>query len=213
MMFTGIIETMGTIADIRSDGGGGKHIRIHAPEITATLQVDDSVAVNGLCLTVVNKENDSFETEALPESVRRSTLSSWNKGQKVNLERGMPAGGRFDGHLVQGHVDTTAQLRSRNKMGRGFWLEFETDTDIGNLIVEKGSIAIDGVSLTLSAAGNGRFSVVLIPYTLEHTTLGNLRKDDKVNIETDIIGKYVVRQMGANKNLTEELLKKWGYQW
>lgn len=212
-MFTGIIETIGSVADIRDDGNGGKRLKIAAPSIGNGLQIDDSVAVNGICLTVIEASEHVFETEAVRETVGRSTIGSWKKGQKLNLERGMPAGGRFDGHLVQGHIDTTAVLRSRDKMGRGFLLGFETAEDLSSFIVEKGNIAIDGVSLTLTEAQGSRFSVALIPYTLEHTTLGGLRKGDRVNIETDIIGKYVVRQININKDLTEELLKKWGYSW
>lgn len=212
-MFTGIVETIGSIADIRDDGSGGRRLRISAPAIGPGLETDDSVSVNGICLTVTDIAEDTFESEALPETVGRSTIRFWKKGQKVNLERGMPAAGRFDGHLVQGHVDTTAELLSRDKMGRGFMLGFETGEDLSSFIVEKGSIAIDGVSLTLTAVKGRRFSVAVIPYTLEHTIMGKLRKGDRVNIETDIIGKYVVRQINVNKDLTEELLKKWGYSW
>lgn len=212
-MFTGIIETIGSIADIRDDGSGGKRLSVLAPAIVSGLKADDSVAVNGICLTVIDTSEHTFEAEAVPETVDRSSIGFWRKGQEVNLERGMPAGGRFDGHLVQGHIDTTAELRTRDKMGRGFLLGFETREDLSNFIVEKGSIAIDGVSLTLAAVKDRHFSVALIPYTLEHTTLGKLRKGDRVNIETDIIGKYVVRQINVNKDLTEELLKKWGYSW
>lgn len=211
-MFTGIVENIGRIAAIKREQGTAR-IRIAAPSLAAELRIDDSVAVNGICLTVVERTEQYFEVDAVRESLSRTTIPLWKKGFTVNLERGMPATGRFDGHLVQGHVDTTAILRSREKEGKSQTLTFETEEDLSAMMVEKGSIAVDGVSLTLIKTKERQFSVALIPYTLEHSTLGGLRKGDKVNIETDIIGKYIVRQIKANQNLTEELLKKWGYRW
>jgi riboflavin synthase len=211
-MFTGIIESIGTVAEIKREQGAAR-IRITDMRIAGELQTDDSVAINGICLTVVASAGNDFEADAVPESLSRTTIPDWKKGRKVNLERGMPVSGRFDGHLVQGHVDATARLQLRKKQGKSRILTFETAEDLSAMMVEKGSIAIDGVSLTLLRVEARRFSVALIPYTLEHSTLGALRPGEQVNIETDIVGKYIVRQIQANKNLTEELLKKWGYRW
>lgn len=211
-MFTGIVESIGSIAAIKREKDTAR-IRIAAPLLAAELRMDDSVAVNGVCLTVVEKTELHFEVDAVPESLSRTTIPLWKKGRKVNLERGMPATGRFDGHLVQGHIDTTATLRTREKEGKSRILTFETTEDLSAMMVEKGSIAIDGVSLTLIRVAGRRFSVALIPYTMEHSTLGELRGGDEVNIETDILGKYIVRQIKTSQNLTEELLKKWGYRW
>ncbi len=211
-MFTGIVESIGSIADIKREKGLMR-IRIAAPMIAADLKINDSVAVNGVCLTVVQKTDRYFEVDAIPESLSRTSIPQWKKGFKVNLERAMPTSGRFDGHLVQGHIDTRAKLISREKQGDSRILTFETEEDLSELMVEKGSIAIDGVSLTLVKTQGRLFSVAIIPHTLEHSTLGTLRRGESVNIETDIIGKYIVRQIQSSKNLTEELLKKWGYRW
>jgi len=211
-MFTGIIEEIGTIENITPDRGGYR-IRVAAPGIAAELRTDDSVAVNGMCLTVTATRGNTFSVDAVKESAERSTLKNWRSGQKVNLERGMPANGRFDGHLVQGHVDGTARLLKREQQGKSVVMTFETSEKLTALMVEKGSIALDGVSLTLTRAGRTDFSVALIPYSLEHTTLDALSAGDGVNVETDIIGKYIIKYTSDKKELNEEALKKWGYKW
>jgi riboflavin synthase len=211
-MFTGIIEERGTIEQITPDRGGYR-IRIAASGITAELRTDDSVAVNGMCLTVTEITGNTFSVDAVKESAERSTLKNWRSGLKVNLERGMPANGRFDGHLVQGHVDGTARLLKREQQGKSVVMTFEASEKLTVLMVEKGSIALDGVSLTLTHVGRTDFSVALIPYSLEHTTLDALSVGDSVNVETDIIGKYIMKYTSGKNELNEEALKKWGYKW
>ncbi len=211
-MFTGIIETQGKIAGIDRKGGTFR-IRIKAPEIAPELRVDDSVAVSGICLTVTARQEEIFSVDAIGETASRSTLGNWKDGKTVNLERGMPADGRFDGHLVQGHVDDTAVLTDRQTKGNSVLLHFVAGEHLTELIVEKGSVTVDGVSLTVTEAGKDRFTVALIPYTLEHTTLGSLRMADRVNIETDIVGKYILKHLKGSKSLSEADLKKWGYHW
>ncbi|MDZ7796726.1 MAG: riboflavin synthase [Candidatus Marinimicrobia bacterium] len=211
-MFTGIIETQGNIAgiDIMRDTF---RIRVKAPEIASELHIDDSVAVNGICLTVTALQGDIFSVDAIRETAERSTLKTWKSGKTVNLERGMPADGRFDGHLVQGHVDGTAELVQKERQRNTALFTFQTAERLMPLIVKKGSIALDGVSLTVTAADKDRFTVALIPYTLENSTLGKLPAGNSVNVETDIIGKYIVKHLTASTELSEDLLHKWGYSW
>lgn len=211
-MFTGIIETQGNIAGIDRMRDTFR-IRVKAPEIAPELHIDDSVAVNGICLTVTALQGNIFSVDAVRETAERSTLKSWESGKTVNLERGMPADGRFDGHLVQGHVDGTAELVHREQQRNTALFTFQTGERLMPLIVEKGSIALDGVSLTVTAVDKNRFTVALIPYTLENSTLGKLPAGNSVNVETDIIGKYIVKHLTASKNLSENLLHKWGYSW
>jgi len=211
-MFTGIIEAIGTIESITPDRGGYR-ICISAPLITAQLQVDDSVAVGGICLTVTEVKGDRFSLDAVRETVERSGMKNWRAGKKVNLERGMPADGRFDGHLVQGHVDGTATLLKKERQGKSVVMTFEASEKLTALMVEKGSIAIDGVSLTLTRVEKTTFSVALIPYSLEHTSLNILSVGELVNVETDIIGKYILKYTSGKNELNEEALKKWGYKW
>jgi riboflavin synthase len=211
-MFTGIIEERGTIENITPDQSGYR-MRIAAPRIAAELQADDSVAVNGICLTVTAIRGNTFSVDAVKESAERTTLKDWRSGLEVNLERGMPANGRFDGHLVQGHVDGIARLLKKEKQGKSVVMTFKASEKLTALMVEKGSIALDGVSLTLTRVGRTDFSVALIPYSLGHTTLDALSVGDSVNVETDIIGKYIMKYTSSKNDLNEEALKKWGYKW
>jgi riboflavin synthase len=193
-MFTGIIEAIGVVADIRQEGTN-VHFRV-ASDISMELKIDQSISHDGVCLTVVKLEEGSHWVTAIEETLQKSTLGKLKAGYKFNLERCMVNNGRFDGHIVQGHVDQTAVITSIiNKSGS--WLfDFEYDAASGNVIVEKGSVSVNGVSLTCFNSGRNNFTVGIIPYTYEHTNFRDLKKGDNVNLEFDIIGKYVKRLLG-----------------
>jgi riboflavin synthase len=190
-MFTGIIEQLGTLSDIE-DLGGGKSFTIQA-ELSQYLSVDDSICVNGVCLTVIHCTQTHFRVQAVEETLRKTTLSHWMVGIVVNLERGMIMGGRFDGHWVQGHVDTTGTLVAITPEQTGIRLDFSYPPSFADHLVDRGSIAIDGISLTIAEAGTTTFSVAIIPYTWEHTQLKQLQPGSPVNLEFDMIGKYILR--------------------
>jgi len=190
-MFTGIIETLGVVKGIEKEGTN-VHFEISAP-ITHELKIDQSVAHNGTCLTVVAIENDSYKVTAIDETLQKTNLKSWKVGKHINLERCMSANGRFDGHIVQGHVDQIGKVE-RIEEKDGSWLfDFSFDSSLGNLTVEKGSITVNGTSLTCFNSKKGRFSVAIIPYTFEFTNFHELKVGDEVNLEFDIIGKYINR--------------------
>ena len=190
-MFTGIIETLGSIVKIENHGSN-VHFDIQSP-ITHELKIDQSVAHNGVCLTVVAVDGDVYRVTAIDETLKKTNLKSWAVGKKVNLERCMPANGRFDGHIVQGHVDQIGKVE-RIQEEDGSWLfDFSFDPGAGNITVEKGSITINGTSLTCFNSKNGRFTVAIIPYTYEYTNFHTLEVGDEVNLEFDIIGKYIQR--------------------
>ncbi|MBK9400473.1 MAG: riboflavin synthase [Bacteroidetes bacterium] len=192
-MFTGIIETTGTIIAIVNEGGN-KTFTIDC-DFSDELKEDQSLAHNGVCLTVTGFRPEGYIVTAVAETLRRSNLDALEPGARVNLERCMLMNGRIDGHLVQGHVDLTG-LCTSIKDENGSWLfEFSYDPGLGHLTVEKGSITVNGVSLTVAASKPGQFSVAIIPYTYEHTTFKFLREGDLVNLEFDIIGKYVKAYM------------------
>lgn len=190
-MFTGIIEQLGTLSDIE-DLGGGKSFTIQA-ELSHYLSVDDSICVNGVCLTVIHCTQTHFRVQAVEETLSKTTLSHWKVGMVVNLERGMIMGGRFDGHWVQGHVDTTGTLVAITPEQTGIRLDFSYPPSFADHLVDRGSIAIDGISLTIAEAGTTTFSVAIIPYTWEHTQLKQLQPGSPVNLEFDMIGKYILR--------------------
>jgi riboflavin synthase len=193
-MFTGIIETLGQVINIREENTN-KHFTIHS-DITPELKIDQSVSHNGVCLTVVAIKDQEYTVTAIQETLQKTNLNSLQTGDLVNLERCMPANGRFDGHVVQGHVDqvgTCLEVVDQN----GSWLyTFKYDNSTGNITVEKGSICINGISLTVFNSQDNQFSVAIIPYTYEHTNLINVRTGDTVNLEFDIIGKYVAKILG-----------------
>lgn len=195
-MFTGIIEELGVITALEKSGGN-LHITVKAG-MTNELKIDQSVSHNGICLTVVDIKNDEYTVTAIDETLHKTNLGTLKVGDSVNLERGMKVGARLDGHIVQGHVDQTATCtRIDNKEGsREF--TFEYDPTFQNVTIEKGSITINGVSLTVVNSQKSHFSVAIIPYTLANTTFGSLQKGDKVNLEFDVIGKYVQRLMQLN---------------
>lgn len=193
-MFTGIIETTGEVTKVEREGTN-VHFSVKS-NLSGKLKIDQSVAHNGVCLTVVEVKNDVHVVTAIDETLQKTNLKSWQTGSIVNLERCMVANGRFDGHVVQGHVDqigTVTQVQEQN----GSWLfDFEYDPSLGNVTVEKGSICVNGISLTCFNSEEGSFRVAIIPYTYEHTCFHQLKAGDKVNLEFDIIGKYVKRLLG-----------------
>lgn len=190
-MFTGIIEAQGQVRDIKTEGTN-KHFFLTCPFVKE-LKIDQSLAHNGVCLTVVEISEDQYQVTAIDETLQKTSLNDLQVGDLVNLERCMTANGRFDGHVVQGHVDQTAvctQVLDQN----GSWLfTFRYDADSGNITVEKGSICVNGISLTVVDSQPDAFSVAIIPYTFEHTNLKHVQPGTRVNLEFDIIGKYVAR--------------------
>lgn len=190
-MFTGIIETLGTVSGMTKEGTNVR-FEISSP-ITSELKVDQSVSHNGVCLTVVAVEGNTYSVTAIDETLKKTNLKSWAIGKKVNLERCMPANGRFDGHIVQGHVDQVGKIEKISEQDGSWIFDFAYDPNIGNMTVEKGSITVNGTSLTCFNSKNGRFSVAIIPYTYEHTNFHALQIGDEVNLEFDIIGKYIQR--------------------
>jgi riboflavin synthase len=196
-MFTGIIEATGTIANVEKEGTN-RHFRVSSP-ISHALKVDQSISHNGVCLTVVKIESGSHWVTAIDETLKKSNLGQTVVGSRLNLERCMLNNGRFDGHIVQGHVDQTGIVKSIREEGGSWLFDFEYDPSVGNVTVEKGSVAVNGVSLTCFNSGDGFFSVAIIPYTYEHTNFHQLKTDDTVNLEFDIIGKYVKRLLSASR--------------
>ena len=197
-MFTGIIEEVGAVKRLTSGGSSGT-ISIRASRVLGGTRIGDSIAVNGVCLTVVSIQGDGFTADVMAETMRRSNLGDLKPGSPVNLERAMAADGRFGGHLVSGHIDGTGLVRSLKREENAVWVTVGTSEKILELIVEKGSVCIDGISLTVAAVGSGEFQVSVIPHTGEETTLLKRRPGERVNLENDIIGKYVQRLMGQGR--------------
>ena len=190
-MFTGIIETLGTIRKITKEIDN-LHLLIEAA-ITPELKVDQSVSHNGVCLTVTRIDGGAYTVTAIDETVSKTNISDWQVNEQVNLERGMKLGARLDGHIVQGHVDQTGTCISIREAGGSWYFTFEYDVSASNLTIEKGSITVNGVSLTVVNSKNNAFSVAIIPYTYENTNFRNLVVGSKVNLEFDVIGKYVAK--------------------
>lgn len=190
-MFTGIIESFGTIQKITKEGTNF-HFDLES-SLAAELKIDQSLAHDGVCLTVVETKPNSYRVTAIDETIKKTNLSQWSEGMKVNLERCMPANGRFDGHIVQGHVDQTGTVKNISDQDGSWLFDIEYDPSLGNVTVEKGSITINGTSLTCFNSGLGKFSVAIIPYTYDHTNFHQLQVGDLVNLEFDIIGKYIAR--------------------
>lgn len=194
-MFTGLIAEVGSVAGLEQDDEGAL-VRIRA-RLAADLREGDSIAVNGVCLTATEVSDEGFQAQAMIETLRRSSLSALQPGSPVNLELALRAGDRLGGHVVQGHVDGTGTVRAVREEGFARVLEIDTEPRLTRYLVEKGSVAVDGVSLTVSALEDCGFSVSLIPETLERTSLGAIREGEAVNIEVDILAKHVERLMGA----------------
>ena len=192
-MFTGIIEAIGEVLEANTVQGN-KHFKIQSP-ISAELKVDQSVSHDGVCLTVVKIEDHCHWVVAIDETLQKSSLSSVKRGDKINLERCMMNNGRFDGHIVQGHVDQTGVVKSISDANGSWLFTIEYDPSWGNITVEKGSVAVNGVSLTCFESRDAEFTVAIIPYTYEHTNFHRLAEGSVVNLEFDIIGKYIARLM------------------
>ncbi len=191
-MFTGIIEELGTVESLHT-GEESAVLRVRGPQVVTDATVGSSISVNGVCLTVVSHDRETFVVDVMAETLRRTSLGQLQAGAPVNLERAMLASSRFGGHIVQGHVDGTARILAREPGDRWEVVTFTLPEALARYVVEKGSIAVDGVSLTVTAVGPGAFSVSLIPTTLALTTLGSKGVGDEVNLEVDVIAKHVER--------------------
>lgn len=194
-MFTGIIETLGKVIGLEKEGEN-LHINIKST-ITPELKIDQSVAHNGVCLTVVDIQDDIYTVTAIQETLDKTSLGSLREGSMVNLERAMVLGARLDGHIVQGHVDQTASCTHIEEKDGSWLFTFQYDASKNNVTIEKGSITVDGVSLTVVDSQKDMFSVAIIPYTYEHTRFNTYQLGSIVNLEFDVIGKYVARLIGA----------------
>jgi len=213
-VFTGLIEEIGVIAETRPRAGG-RDLTVRAPGMAADLARGESVAVNGACLTVERHNDSSFECHAGEETLRRTTLADLRPGTRVNLERALLPGARMGGHFVQGHVDGIGAVRAVRPSGSTVWFEFEAPPDLAPYLTPKGSVAVDGISLTVVACEDCRFSIAIIPHTLANTVLLERRRGDQVNLEVDVLAKYVERILSARQakpgGLTEEYLREQGF--
>lgn len=196
-MFTGIVETLGIISDIKKDQDN-LHLTIQT-NITSELKIDQSVAHNGVCLTVVELFEDKHVVTAIKETLDKTTLSSWNIGDKVNIERAMKLGDRLDGHIVQGHIDQTAICSNIEEKNGSWEFTFAYDSSLNNITIEKGSITVNGTSLTVVNSKKDSFSVAIIPYTYENTIFHTFEIGTKVNLEFDVVGKYIARMYELQK--------------
>lgn len=216
-MFTGIIEEVGKIEHISLYGNSGQ-VAIKATKVLEGTRIGDSIAVNGVCLTVTSLQPDGFTADIMAETVRRSSLSIVKNGDKVNLERAMPTDGRFGGHIVSGHIDGMGTITAYKKEENAVWVTIKASEKILKLIIEKGSICIDGISLTVATVSEGEFQVSVIPHTGEETTLLKKKTGDVVNLENDVVGKYVQKLLGLKTELqsnqeqgiTMEFLENYG---
>ncbi len=221
-MFTGIIEEVGVIKSIRM-GAKSAVITIKADKVMEDIHLGDSIAMNGVCLTVTAFDKNSYSVDIMHESLKRTNLASMKAGSRVNLERAMPAYGRFGGHIVAGHVDGTGRIISMERDDNAVWIHIEADPSVLRYIVSKGSITIDGISLTVAKVDDKSFSVSIIPHTAANTTLLEHKPGDRVNLETDMIGKYVEKLLkpapeeepdsgtGTGSGITMEFLAKHGF--
>lgn len=217
-MFTGIIEEIGYINSIKNNPNSAV-LTIGASKVLDGTIVGDSIAVNGVCLTVTSMSGGVFTADVMHETLNRSGLGSLTKGSRVNLERAMAAGGRFGGHIVSGHIDGVGVVKNIKKDDNAIWYTIEAGSSIMRYVVEKGSIAIDGISLTVAKCDEKTFAVSIIPHTQGATTLADRKVGDKVNLENDIVGKYVEKLMGLNEapakkessGITREFLLKNGF--
>ncbi|RKM54951.1 riboflavin synthase [Butyrivibrio sp. X503] len=200
-MFTGIVEEIGFVKNIIKQSETGT-INISCKKILEDVHIGDSISVCGVCLTVTQFSKDNFFADVMNETFNRSILSLLKKGSRVNLERAMKADGRFGGHLVSGHIDGTGKIESIKRDGNAVWLEISAPSNIMEGITQKGSVAIDGISLTVAKMGINSFWVSVIPHTLTETTLGEKKVSDAVNLETDMIGKYVMSFLNRESEIT-----------
>lgn len=196
-MFTGIVEERGVVVEVIDLPDSARRVRIRGPLVTSDARPGDSICVSGVCLTVVAPHGDEFAADVMAETLRRSGLGELRVGDEVNLERALAAGGRFGGHVVSGHVDGRARVLSREDSEHWRVLRFELPDSLSRFIAEKGSVTLDGVSLTVADVGSGDFSVSLIPTTLAETTLDRLGVGDEVNVEVDMLARYLARLLEA----------------
>ena len=196
-MFTGIVETLGEVAEVKPTPAGFR-LRVTTP-LSLEVEPGDSVAVNGVCLTVVSADASGVHMDVSPETLRVSALGALKRGTAVNLERPLRADGRIDGHFVQGHVDATGSIEEMRQDGDSWWVTVKFPPSLAPQIVRRGSIAVDGISLTVAGVDDRRFDVQVIPYTWEHTNLRFVKVNDLVNLECDMLGKYVLRAMDVAK--------------
>jgi riboflavin synthase len=217
-MFTGIIEGLGTLSAVRS-AGSGKRLAIEADFSLAGSKVGDSIAVSGACLTAVQIAERRFEVDVAPETLGKTTLDACRAGERVNLERALRLSDRIDGHLVSGHIDGTGRILSRERMGNAEIITIGLREELTRFMIVKGSVAVDGISLTINSLEADRFTLSIIPHTARLTTIGFKAQGEPVNIETDMIGKYVQKFLAAKADaaaphspgVTMELLAKSGY--
>lgn len=208
-MFTGIIEEIGEIITIKQ-GSKSAELSIRGKVVTEDSRVGDSIAVNGVCLTATRIQGDIFTADVMAESMRRTALGSLSQGSKVNLERAMPATGRFGGHIVSGHIDGTGTISNMVREDNAVWVTVQAPPAILKYVIEKGSIAIDGISLTVAYVDDKCFKVSIIPHTAGETTLLTKKPGDAVNLENDVIGKYVEKLLGYSANEKKEQQHKSG---
>ena len=216
-IFTGIIEELGVVKSIAINGASGC-ITIKAKKVLEGTQLGDSIAVNGTCLTVTSINSDGFSADVMAETVKRTSLSQVGKGDLVNLERAMILNGRFGGHIVSGHIDGTGTITKYTKEENAIWVTIKAPDEILDLIVEKGSLCIDGISLTVATVSDQDFQVSIIPHTAKETTLIHKKVGSLVNLENDIVGKYIKKLMENNQEeqakkasgLTMEMLEEYG---
>lgn len=212
-MFTGLIQEVGELWD-RRPREGGLDLTIRAPGMASELMIGESVAINGACLTVEGFDPSTFRVHAGEETLRRTTLGQLHRGSRLNLERALLPGQRLGGHFVQGHVDGIGVVSSLRPSGSTLWLEIDAPLDVTPYIVPKGSVAVDGISLTVTKCVESRFTVAIIPHTLSHTNIGDRRPGDRVNLEADILAKYVERYLAIREGqsgLTVEFLRERGF--
>jgi riboflavin synthase len=212
-MFTGLVSDIGVVERILPRQGGARLTLRPARLGVDELVLGESVACSGACLTVVERGGGLVSFDAVPETLARTTIGGWRPGSRVNLERALALGDRLGGHLVQGHVDAVGEVVSRASEGQGARLAISLPASIAALVAEKGSIAVDGVSLTVASAGRDRFEVALIPETLARTTLGEARPGTKVNLEADVVARHVARlyELAAGPGVSGADLSRWGY--
>ena len=197
-MFTGIVEAVGTLAEVKGTGGAYR-VRIQTP-LSAEMKVGDSIAVNGVCLTVILIDGEHLLADVGPETARVTTFGTLQRGQEVNLERPLKADGRLDGHFVLGHVDGIGVIEEIRAEADSRWVTVGFPSTLAPFLIRKGSVAVDGISLTVAGLGERQFDVQVIPFTWSHTSLKGLRKRDKVNLECDMIGKYLVRSLELRRS-------------
>lgn len=197
-MFTGIVEELGKVKDIKHESTSSEQMTIHASTITTDINIGDSIAVNGICLTVIDYRDDAFDVDVMPETIKATSLHALKAGSPVDLERAMPANGRFGGHFVSGHIDGTGKITRKERQENAIYYDIEIAEELQMYLLKKGSIAVDGVSLTIFEVTGQTFTLSLIPHTVSQTILGEKGVGDVVNIECDMLAKHVEQMIKSN---------------